>query len=161
MRAQVGCSVSGCAKRRATHTTTTVFLASIHRGQTMNKVMQQDGHTFYEAILQVFNNNRDSWLSSVDIQNHSSIMEFASAFEDTATYQRRISNNLGNLWRRGLIKREASLKHGKMDGSRYSYCLTDQDADTVTVVRDNMVINDDGKNLIINIPGYKITIEKA
>lgn len=127
----------------------------------MNQVMQEDGQTFYEAILQVFSSNRDTWMSSVDIQNDRSVMAFAEAFGDTATYQRRISNNLGNLWRRGLIKRETSLKHGKMDGSRYSYCLTDQAADTVTVVRDNMTINDDGKNLIINIPGYKITIEKA
>lgn len=127
----------------------------------MNKVMQQDGQTFYEAILQIFSSNRDTWLSTVDIQNEVSIMTFVEAFDDTATFQRRISNNLGNLWRRGLIKRENSLKHGKMDGSRYSYCLNDQPADTVTVVRDNITINDDGKNLIINIPGYKITIEKV
>lgn len=117
-----------------------------------------------DDIVDLFN-TRGGWLSAIDLQAH--LRKYREAFEDEQAYDRRVSNVLGMMWRRGKLLRTRSMTVGKNDGSRYCYGLPDAvdirtSDEVVTVVqREGLTITDDGTCVIIVAGNQRITIETA
>jgi len=120
----------------------------------MSNILNDDSH-LYDAIINLLNTEPGKWWSSHEIMYHPAMKEFLENFGN-----KRVSNYIGNLYRRDVIKRQGAGAHACMDGSRYVYSIASDDSKSSLLVnKPNLRIAEDGKQIIIDLPGFTITID--
>lgn len=113
-----------------------------------------DDSRLYDAILEVLKQDPAKWWSSNEVIYHTDLKKYLDAYGN-----KRLSNYLGNLARRGTVQREGAAAHECFDGSRYVYSLGAEAMSSLLVNKPNMRIADDGKQIIIDLPGFIIRID--
>lgn len=113
-----------------------------------------DSH-LYEVLLAVILEYQGQWVSSHTIINHPRVKPFVEEYGP-----KRPSNYLGNMFRRGVIRRESATLHVCSDGSRYVYSVDAPQKSSLLVNKSNLKIMDDGKYVVIDTPAMRITIEQ-
>lgn len=121
----------------------------------MGQLLSDDSR-LYDALLDLFKSAPEKWWSSHEVINHPTIERFLKVYDN-----KRISNYLGNLYRRGTLRREGAGLHGFVDGSKYAFTLSSNESQSSLLVnKPNLRIADDGKHVTIELSNFIITIQQ-